>query len=99
MTSSIATDAEDGAITADAKYIAGSPGAARATASETGAESGDITTGRGSPTRTWPRREPGRHCWPPAESPAPRRSSKATRASRPWPVTTPSTGRPRTWSR
>ena len=44
MTSSIATDAEDGAITADAKYIAGSPGAARATASETGAESGDIAT-------------------------------------------------------
>ncbi|MGO1418383.1 MAG: MmgE/PrpD family protein [Candidatus Corynebacterium faecigallinarum] len=44
MTSSIATDAEDGAITADAKYIAGSPGAARATASDTGTESGGIAT-------------------------------------------------------
>lgn len=74
MTSSIATDAEDGAITADAKYIAGSPGAARATASDTGTESGGIATGRGSPTRTWPMRELGRHCWPPAESQDPRRS-------------------------
>lgn len=44
MTSSIATDAEDGAITADAKYIAGSPGASRATASDTGTESGGIAT-------------------------------------------------------